>query len=452
MQSTFFRHYASGSAVTAFGNKKELQEVLAEALPELTTMLAASKVVNLLVISGDGCMHFMNKALSESLMLESDALLGQNFLDYLTAPDADMIGRCLSGTDPLPEDGFLLNLVAKDQIPYTLRCRIIPANGQFLLIAEPPHGENNSLQEELLQLNNQLAVLSRESVRKSRELAGALADLKTAQSMLVHQEKMASLGQMTAGIAHEINNPLAFVMSNEHVLRRDFADLLSFISYFANVLPELAATAPGVHAGIVAKIEEIGLDYLTESVSRKISANIEGLERVKKIVLDLRNFSRLDETEQKLSDPTEGVESAIRFLGPLLKEHGVTIETEFSHREPLLCLPGPLNQAISNVLINAIQASRPGESVRVVTREESGFYCIEVTDKGVGISAKDLPRVFDPFFTTKPVGSGTGLGLSIAHQVVEAHQGKVEIESLSGIGTTVRMLLPLKPSKEQRHD
>ncbi len=438
--------------MTASGKQTELQKILAEVLPELSAMLAASQAVHLLIISGDGCMQFGNMALSEDLMLESGTLKGRNFLDYLTEPDNVMLGRCLSGADPLPEDVFLLNIVAGDQIPHTLRCRITPVGEQFLLFAEPTYNENQFLQEELLQLNNQLAVLSRENVRKGRELAGALADLKTAQSMLVHQEKMASLGQMTAGIAHEINNPLAFVMSNEQVLRRDFADLLSFFSSLADDMPKLAATEPDIHAGILAKLEEIDLDYLTKSVPHKISANIEGLERVKKIVLDLRNFSRLDEAEQKLSDPAEGIESAIRFLGPLLKEHGVSIETVFNHKEPLLCLPGPLNQAISNVLVNAIQASRAGESVRLATLEVGDYCCIEVSDKGVGIPAEHLSRVFDPFFTTKPVGSGTGLGLSIVHQVVEAHQGKVEIDSSPETGTTVRILLPRKHLKELKRD
>ncbi len=335
-----------------------------------------------------------------------------------------------------------MNIVTGDQIPHTLRCRIVPADDKFLLVAEPPQLENQSLQEELLQLNNQFAVLSRENVRKGRELARTLADLKKTQSMLVHQEKMASLGLMTAGIAHEINNPLAFVMNNEQVLRRDFDDLLVFITILRDALPEIASLAPHIHARIIAKAQKVGLEYLAESVPHKLTANIEGLERVKEIILDLRNFSRLDEAERKLCSLAEGIESTSRFLGPLKKEHGVTIETEFADLPPLVCSPGPLNQAISNVLVNAIQASRPGQIVRVVTREEGGWYCIEVTDQGVGIQSEHLSKVFDPFFTTKPVGSGTGLGMSIVHQVVEAHKGKIEIDSSPGMGTTVRILLP----------
>jgi two-component system NtrC family sensor kinase len=128
----------------------------------------------------------------------------------------------------------------------------------------------------------------------------------------------------------------------------------------------------------------------------------------------------------------------------LLQEHGVIVETNFAQLPELFCSPGPLNQAINNVLANAIQASRHGQTVRVSTRMEGNWYCVEVADQGAGIPAEHLAKVFDPFFTTKPVGSGTGLGLSIAHQIVAAQDGQIKIDSFPGGGTTVRILLPHK--------
>lgn len=414
------------------------------AIPLVSAFLDSSEVVNVAILDSNGSIQFANQALSKCLKVDSAGMIGTNFINFLTGPDGELLSKRLFEEDIFPDEELLLNVVDADQVPHSLRFRYASVEGGFLLIGEPPGDDNQALQEELIQLNNQLSVLSRENVRKGRELAKALADLKKTQSMLVHQEKMASLGQMTAGIAHEINNPLAFVLGNEQVLKRDFDDLLAFINTLRDTLPEIASLSTRIHSEITGKAGEVDLEYLAEAVPRKIEANIEGLERVKRIVVDLRNFSRLDEAEQKYCHLSEGIESTLRFLSSLLQEHGVTVETDFAPLPQLLCSPGPLNQAISNILANAIQASQPGQIVKVSTRLDGDLYSIEVADQGIGIPAEHLTKVFDPFFTTKPVGSGTGLGLSITHQIVAAHNGRIEIKSRPGSGTTVRILLPNK--------
>lgn len=423
-----------------------LVEVLSLVLPRLAPVLEGSTSIHLAVLCRDGTVRWANRALAKSVDADPGAVAGQPVAAFLTAASATLMTRYLSGAEPVPEREFMLNLVAADQSPASLRCRLLPVGHDALLVGEPPLEANRALDEELLQLNNQLAVISRENIRKGRELAQALDELKQAQAMLVHQEKMASLGQMTAGIAHEINNPIAYVLNNEHLLRRDCGDLLTVITALEGLLPQMAALAPPLHDALMDKAAEVDLGYLMEAMPRKIAANIEGLERIKEIVLDLRNFSRLDEAERKPCHLSTGIEASLRFLGPLMKERGVTVETDFAELPQVLCSPGPLNQAISNILTNAIQASRAGQTVRACTREADVWYVIEVTDRGVGIPAEHLGKVFDPFFTTKPVGSGTGLGLSIAHQVVAAHQGRIEIDSTPGAGTTVRILLPRAPS------
>jgi len=423
---------------------KSAERELSAAMPLLFSFILTSRIIHLAKLSREGIILFVNPSLAELLKIDSSEIAGQRFSGFLTSPDGELLAKWLTGKEAMPAGMFILNIVGGDQVPYSFHCRLATVDDSFLLLAEPPQDENRAFQEELLQLNNQLTVLSRENVRKGRELARTLDDLKNAQSMLVHQEKMASLGMMTAGIAHEINNPLAFVLGNEQVLKRDFDDLLAFVNIMGDLLPEIATLSPRIHAEIVAKAGEVGLEYLAEAVPRKIDANIEGLERVKNIVLDLRNFSRLDEAEQKYCHLEEGIESTLRFLVPLLEEYGVNVATDFAPLPQLLCSPGPLNQAISNVLVNAIQASQPGQTVRVSTRLDGDRYCVEVFDQGGGISSELLAKVFDPFFTTKPVGSGTGLGLSIAHQIVADHAGQIEIDSLPGSGTTVRLLLPGK--------
>jgi len=420
-----------------------LQEILASVLPQIVSLIRGSKSLNLALLAHDGTIRWANQALAESLAADAATLSGLNIRSYLTAANADLLSRYLTGIEALPDDEFILNMVSGGgRPPVSLLCRLIHTDDYVLFTGELPPDVDRLLHEELLQLNNQLVVLSRENTRKGRELAGMLDDLKKTQAMLVHHEKMASLGRVTAGIAHEINNPIAFMLNNEQVLKRDFDDLLTFITTLGERLPELADVSPRLHDAIVDKAAEIDLEYLMEAAPRKITANIEGLERVKEIILDLRTFSRLDEAERKFCSLSSGIEAALRFLVPLLQEHGVTVETVFAELPEVLCSPGPLNQAISNILINAIQASHAGQSVRVATHGDEAWYCIEVADQGDGIPPEHLGKVFDPFFTTKPVGAGVGLGLNIAHQVIEAHKGRIEIDSSPGAGTTVRILLP----------
>jgi signal transduction histidine kinase len=241
---------------------------------------------------------------------------------------------------------------------------------------------------------------------------------------------------------------VAFVTSNHATLRRDFQDLLDLCAAVKATLPELASTAPAIHEHLAATIEAADLDYLARAVPKKIADNLDGLERVKRIVLDLRSFSRLDEGDLKPCDLAEGITATIRFLSPLLAEHQVHLETEFAPLPPLVCAPGQLNQAISNVVANAIQASRPGQTVTITTLAQDQRCLIRVTDTGEGIAPEILPRVFDPFFTTRAVGSGTGLGMHIAHQVITAHHGEIKISSQPGQGTTVTLEVPLHASPE----
>ena len=273
------------------------------------------------------------------------------------------------------------------------------------------------------------------------EQARLIAELKDTQTLLVHREKMASLGQMTAGLAHEINNPVAFVLSNQTTLRRDFEDLLALVGSVKRLTPELARVSPETAAALSSRMAELDVEYLATAIPAKLSANVEGLERVAGIVSDLKGFSRLDEAALKEGDPAEGIAAGLRFLQPLLRSSGVKVET---HLEPgrVRCDLAALNQAVTNVIVNAVQASSPGQSVAIRTQAAGEEYLIAVQDQGSGIPAGVLSKVFDPFFTTKPVGSGTGLGLSIAYRVVKASGGDIQIASEQGQGTTVSIRIP----------
>ncbi len=422
--------------------RDNLERAVADAAPLIASYLGNASAAHFLLCETDGTIDACNTACAAALKVDADTLLGQPIWDCLVAADAQALrGQLHTGKRVLHEKR-LINFVDRDRAPYSVEAHIDIQPGYFVLIGERPLRQEAALQEEMLRLNNELATISRENIRKSRALGKALAELKEAQSQLVQHEKMASLGQMTAGIAHEINNPIAFIAGNHATLMRDFKDLLALINIVGDDLEKIGQSCPSIRDRILAKVDEIDLNYLVEAIPRKIANNEDGLERVKQIVLDLRTFSRLDDDGFKPCDVAQNILASLRFLNPLTQAHGVEIETRLSASPPLVCAPGLLNQAISNIVTNAIQASRKGERVLVSTRSDDNDFVVEVQDHGSGISPEDLPKVFDPFFTTKPVGTGTGMGLGIAFQIVKAHHGEIEIDSEAGKGTTVRIRLP----------
>ena len=383
----------------------------------------------------------VNHGFADFIGLSPEHIQGRCFLDLLTADARKSLLDSASRFGPA-DDPLLLHLAMKGYTPRPMRVLHEQGKGIRTLIGEPIIKEEARFQDEIVELNNQMANLTRENARKKRQLSIALTELKEAQSLLVHREKMASLGQMTAGIAHEINNPIAFVLNNQVTLGRDFADILAFIDCVEKIKPEIGAVLPHLlHA--ITEAEEAGdIGYLAESIPKKIEANLEGLRRVKQLVLDLRTFARLDEAEMKEADLSEGIRKCIQFLEPLIREHQISIETIFEKVPPAFCSHGAIHQAISNIVGNAIQASRPGKTVRVSLKANSKEHVIEVEDEGEGIPDENLTRIFNPFFTTKPVGSGTGLGLSIASQIIARHHGAIEVASKAGVGTRMTIRLP----------
>jgi signal transduction histidine kinase/heme-degrading monooxygenase HmoA len=420
------------------------QDTVADHGALLSSFLQESENVYLLTATADGLIADCNERLARAMKCETADLRGTSVWSLLTAHDANRLqGRIAAGERNLAEK-FLVNFVDPSQSPFTLLCRLDVEPGAFTLVGEEPTEKGNALRDELLQLNNELAVLTRENVRKKRELEAALEQLKQTQALLVHREKMASLGQMTAAVAHEINNPLSFVLSNHATLQRDFEGLLSLINLVGDSLDEMERFSPALRKRVLERAAAIDIAYLVEAVPRKIRDNLEGLDRIKKIVLDLRNFSRLDEDVVKPADVSEGITSTLRFLRPMMNERGVSVKTTFADVPALLCSPGTLNQAFSNIIANALQSSRRGQEIEVSTTCEAGICAVTVVDHGSGIAAENLTRVFDPFFTTKPVGEGTGLGLHITRQIVAAHGGEIQITSRLGEGTRVRVELPLQ--------
>lgn len=273
------------------------------------------------------------------------------------------------------------------------------------------------------------------------ELKNTLTNLKDAQAQLVDAEKMASLGQLTAGIAHEINNPINFVSANIKPLRLDIDDIMTLVKKYDTVMQE---RVPEEHRKDVdAFKQEINLDYLISELHTLLQGIEDGARRTAEIVVGLKNFSRLDESDFKKADLNEGLRSTLVLLRSSITG-GMRVETSYGEIPQIECYPGKLNQVFMNILTNSIHAMSDAKSpekkvLKVVTRLEDDKVLVEISDTGIGMTAEVKQRIFEPFFTTKEVGQGTGLGMSIVFKILERHKAVVRIDSEPMQGTCTRI-------------
>ena len=277
---------------------------------------------------------------------------------------------------------------------------------------------------------------------KAQQLELTLQKLQNTQAQLIQSEKMSSLGQMVAGIAHEINNPANFIHGNLIHVGENIEDLLDLISVWQQQDRE---TPPE----IAKKIEEIDLEFLQEDLPEIFTSMKMGTQRIRNIVLSLRNFSRLDETGIKAVNLHEGIENTLLILNYRLQDK-ITLVKEYGELPPVECHGAELNQVWMHLLTNAIDAfesstSSQNPQITITTQTlNPQEVAIQITDNGVGIPNKVQNKIFDPFFTTKPVGKGTGLGLSICYQIIQQHGGEIQVNSQVGKGTQLQVILPVQ--------
>jgi PAS domain S-box-containing protein len=286
------------------------------------------------------------------------------------------------------------------------------------------------------------------------QFLGAIRDLterNRIRAVLVQNEKLASIGLLSAGVAHEINNPLAFVANNLVVLERDFQGLMEILNAYESLLPRLAQVAPEDVAKVGELAETFDLTYVRNNLGRLLARTRDGVDRVTRIVQSLRGLARTETPKRQEANVAELVENNLEILRGRLKRNNVEVRTAYDVPNTVPCVQTQISQVLLNLLVNALQAieaaARPEcGTITVATKRLDGEMLIEVSDNGIGIDPPDLPKVFDPFFTTKGVGEGTGLGLSIAHNIIRAHGGRIEVESSVNTGSRFRVFLPTLPS------
>jgi signal transduction histidine kinase len=269
--------------------------------------------------------------------------------------------------------------------------------------------------------------------------------LRGTQAALAQTEQLASLGRLAAGVAHEINNPIAYVINNLAVLRRDVQAMLKVLDKYREGREALAFARPELAEQAARLEDEMDLAYFLENHARMFDRSAEGLHRIRAIVQNLRDFARLGEAEYKEADLNASLRSTLEAYRHELEKNELRIETDFRELAPLACRPAKLNQVFSHILQNAIQASDAGGLIEVRTRPDGdGAVLVEVEDHAGGIPPEHLPHIFEPFYTTKPVGGGAGLGLSVSYGIVREHGGSLEVESTVGRGSLFRVRLPLR--------
>lgn len=282
-----------------------------------------------------------------------------------------------------------------------------------------------------------------ELARSNDDLTRLNQTLRRTQEQLIQSEKLASIGQLAAGVAHEINNPVGYVFSNFSSLERYLADLFRMLEAYESVESQLSGTPAA--ARLAALRAEIELDYLREDVPTLMAESREGIARVRKIVQDLKDFSHVDaRKEWEWVDLHKGLDSTLNIVHNEIK-YKATVVKEYGALPEVECLASEVNQVFMNLLINAAHAidKQPG-TIHVRTGVCDADAWIEVEDNGCGIAPENLSRLFDPFFTTKPVGKGTGLGLSLSYGIVQKHGGRIDVDSELGRGTRFRVTLPVR--------
>lgn len=423
--------------------------------------IVAEKTNNAVIImNANGQIEWANEGFEkqhEYKLYEYIELNGKNFIDISTYKEAKkLLHNCRKQKTPATYESEIVTKSGKTKWLQTTLTPVINSSNEidkFVIIdtdiTKLKEAESNILQKNS-EINDKAQMLSQQATdlieinteleKQKNKSEKALTKLQNAQSQLVAAEKMASLGQLTAGIAHEINNPITYISSSIEGLIGILDDVKLLIETYDN---ENGVSNSPTIAQVKKDIDYndmlIGFDELTNNIKL-------GVDRTKEIVDSLRNFSRVDDDNYARIDINQSIKSAIILLGKAHRER-ISIETDLQKTPPVMCMPGKINQVLLNILVNAVQAIETEGCVKInsttITKKNTEYVKISITDNGKGMSDDTKEKIFEPFFTTKDIGEGTGLGLSITYSIIKKHNGFIEIDSTVQIGTEFSIYIPI---------
>ncbi|MDP3537644.1 MAG: ATP-binding protein [Azonexus sp.] len=434
-------------------NERQVEDVLERTLSQLRATLESTGN-GILVIDWQGRIASMNRQFSTMWNIPEDLLLDQNdaaIIESMVAQVSEAESCCArlhAVVDSIEteeifrlKDGRVFECKSR---PQHLGENVVGRVFGFDDITERTLAEaalresRDSLEEGVRERTADLQAANSKLESEKIRQQELIKKLEEAQNQLLQSEKMASMGQLAAGVAHEINNPVGFVNSNLGTLQRYVNNLLRLLAAYEQIEPSLGAD---VLQNIQQLKEEIDATYLRADIDDLLTESLEGLQRVKRIVQDLKDFSHVDRAELEWADLEKGLDSTLNVVWNELKYKAKVIK-EYGNPPQIECFPSQLNQVFMNLLINAAHAIENTGEITIRTGYNAEQVWVEVEDTGKGIAPEHLGRVFEPFFTTKPVGKGTGLGLSLAYGIVNKHGGRIEVTSTLGKGSLFRVLLP----------
>lgn len=408
---------------------------LAEELRARLTTIIESSTDIVATEDRDGNILYLNAAGRRFIGLgETDSIAGLNISDFLAA--------------------WSLSQARHEGIPYAIRDgfwygeselrdrsgREIPVS-QLVVAHKDARGNLQYLSSMLRDISERKQ--TEEELRaRQRELEAAYRELEQTQSQLLQSEKMASVGQLAAGVAHEINNPVGYIASNLNTLNGYIDGLLQLLDLYEAGEASMASN-PEALQRIQHGKARTDIGFVRDDIRNLLKESQEGLGRVKKIVQDLKEFSHVDRAEWQEADLHRGLDSTLNIVHNELKYKAEVIR-EYGRLPPVTCIPSQLNQVFMNLLVNAAQAIEARGTITLRTGVEGEGVFVEIADTGKGMPPDVQKRIFEPFFTTKPVGKGTGLGLSLSYGIVKKHQGRIDVTSAPGRGTTFRVWVPVK--------